>query len=185
MFNGEMNELIVGACEYICGAFEKIRPTLVGIWIIICYVVFPDKAYLPAAFGLCGAIVMDTLTKYYAIAKQNGGLRAAFKSNAISSRAFWEGTKKKLMSCSVIMILCGLSIRVAPIAGVAVFLSSIAYSYMFFRECQSCAENLRDAGIDSLDWFINLMKKKQTEIIEEKAETSTVAKTVSTEGRTI
>jgi len=164
MFN-EIIEIIFGVCDYMCNAFDKIRPTLVGIWIIICYVVFPDKAYLPAAAGLGGAIVMDTLTKYYALAEQNGGLRKAWTTGVIKSRTCWEGTKKKLISCMSVMILCGLSIRVAPVAGVAVFLSSVAYSYMFFRECQSCAENLRDAGIKDLGWFIQLLQKNQKKIM--------------------
>jgi hypothetical protein len=155
-----------GFDKYLLEAYQKVSSIFTVAMVGINYVLFPDKAYIPAAIALGGAMICDILTKYYALQKTNGGLVNAIKIGVIKSAKFWEGTKKKLISTFIIMILCGLSVRVAPVASIAVLLSTVAYSIMFLRESQSCVENLIEAGHTDLTWFLFFLKKKQTTVLE-------------------
>jgi phage-related holin len=152
--------------DYFFGAIQKVKPFFVLLATGVNYVLFPDKAYIPAAIGLGGALILDILTKYYALQKPHKGLLKAIKAGTICSEKFWIGTKKKIISYLVVMILCGLSIRVAPIAALAIGFSTVAYSVMFLREAQSCIENLIAAGHEDLKWFLFILKRKQKNILE-------------------
>lgn len=159
--------LLIGLGDYFWGAVQKVKPFFVILIAGISYVLFPDDSYVPAAIGICGALILDILSKYYALSRPHGGILKSIKAGSIRSDKFWSGTKKKLIDIFVVMILCGLSVRVAPIGAVAVLLSNIAYSIMFLREAQSCIENLIEAGHDNLRWLLVLVKKKQKDIINE------------------
>lgn len=163
----ELYQLLVDVQDYFIGALEKVRPFFVMLFMIINYVLFPENSYAVAAIGLGGAVILDIITKYYALKKPYKNLLTAIRVGVIRSDTFWSGTKKKIISYLVVMILCGLSVRVAPVGMVAVVLSNIAYSVMFLRESQSCVENLIDAGHTDLDWFLVLVKRKQKTIERE------------------
>ena len=162
----ELWEIVCDVGSYIGNAFIKVKPFLIFLWSAISYVIFPDKAYIPAALAVSGAMVLDIFTKYYALMKPHRSFIKAIKAGAISSNSFFDGTKKKLISFMVLMIMCGLSYRVAPIAGVTVFLGTIVYSVMFLRECQSCVENLIQAGHDDLRWLLLSLRRKEKNILD-------------------
>ena len=117
------------------------------------------------ALGAVGiAIVLDILTKFWALSKCNGGYRAATRDRKIWSRTLWDGTKLKLYAYLVVFILAGLSYRVAPLVQAAVLLATVVYSVIFLREAQSIVENLCDAGAD-LYWLLLFVKRKQEDIL--------------------
>lgn len=158
---------IIGTVDYIYNAIVHVQPFFVAVVTFISYILFPESAYKSAAIGLIGAMILDILTKYYSLSAQNGGFRAALVSRAISSHKLWDGTKKKLVGTLVIMILCGLSVRVTMLTQVAVFISTVAYSYMFLKECQSIIENLIDAGHTDMQGFLFWLKRKEAKVLDE------------------
>lgn len=163
----EFLDVFWGVIEY----FEKLIVYVKPLWVFIstgfCYIVFPDDAYIPPAIGLSIALVFDVITKYYAIAVKNGGFFNAIKTRKISSETMWKGTKKKIISILMVMIVCGLSIRFTPfLPQIAIGISTVAYGFMFYREVQSIFENLLDAGHEDVKWFLSLIKKKKKEIVE-------------------
>ena len=166
----ELYRLFVESGNYFWEALQKVKPAYVALLSIINYVLFPDNSYVPAAIGLCGALILDVVTKYYALQKPHGGFFKAIKAGTIRSERFWAGIKKKIIDLLVVMILCGLSVRVAPVGSIAVLLSNVAYSVMFLREAQSCIENLISAGHTDLEWLLIAIKRKKTEILNEKGE---------------
>lgn len=166
---GYMDE--VGA--YMEKALEMTSVVLATLCTVISYILFPTDAYIPAVIALSCAVVLDIITKYYALSVTNGGLRNALQTKAISSNKLWTGTQRKLVSYLVIMVLCGLSVRVTTLTDVAVFLSTSAFSIMFLREAQSCVENLVDAGNTDLMWVSSLLKRKREEVKEEVIEKTT------------
>lgn len=165
----EIQEILLGVYEYILKVVDYVKPTLAFLFSVISYVLFPDDAYIPPTIGLVGLIVMDVITKYYAIARQNGGLRNAIRTRKISSDSMWKGTKKKLVSVLVVMICCGLLLRFTTFLPlIAVLMTTVCYSFMGWRELQSVAENMIDAGHDDLRWFLNLIKKKKKDFLDDK-----------------
>lgn len=162
----DITEMFGSLAEYLYKAILAVKPTWVALVSIANYVLFPDDAYIPASIALVSALVLDILTKYYSISVQNGGLKNAIKTRKISSSSLWIGTQRKIISYLVIMVLCGLSVRVTMLTSVAVFLSTVAYSIMFLRESQSCVENLIDAGHEDLEWLLFWLKRKQDKVLE-------------------
>lgn len=163
----EFIKIVIEMFEYLVGAVQKVKPFFVFLVTIINYVLFPDKSYIPSAIALGGALILDIITKYYALQKPYKGLMNAIKAGAICSERFWNGTKKKIISYLVVMILCGLSVRVTQIALLSTVISTVAYSIMFLREAQSCIENLIAAGHEDLSWFLLILKRKQKTILEQ------------------
>lgn len=159
--------------EYLEKAVQMTSVILATIFTAISYILFPTDAYIPAVTALGCSVVLDILTKYYALSVINGGLKKALRTKAISSQKLWIGTQRKLVSYLVIMVLCGLSVRVTVLTSVAVFLSTSAFSIMFLREAQSCIENLVDAGNDELMWVVAWLKTKEVEVREEVIEKTT------------
>lgn len=151
---------------YLTKAVQTVSPLWVGFTSLVSYVIFPDEAYIPAVIALTSAMALDIITKYYSVGAQNGGLRNAIRTKKLTSNSLWKGTQKKIISYLVIMILCGLSVRVTMLTSVAVFLSTVAYSVMFLRESQSVIENLIDAGHDDLQWLLFWLKKKENKVLE-------------------
>nr|WP_277603135.1 phage holin family protein [Brevibacillus sp. SYP-B805] len=134
---------------------------------VVNYVLFPDDAFVPASIAVGSAMLLDIITKYYAVCVNNGGFREALRTRKLSSASLWKGTQRKLISYLVIMVLCGLSVRVTMLTSVAVFIATVAYSIMFLRESQSVIENLIDAGHEDLEWFLFFLKRKQSKVLEE------------------
>lgn len=157
---------VIKYLEKVCnGALAGANPYLALLWSGISYVLFPDKAYFSAAIALGGAMILDIITKYYALSRPHGSVRKAMKEGDISSDSFFRGTFKKLVSFLTLMTLCGLSIRVTPVAAIAVFFSTLTYAVMFLREAQSCIENLIQAGHHDLEWMLPVLKKKEESIL--------------------
>jgi len=152
--------------DYIRHAFEGLKPLWAILISVIMYVMFPEQAYLTAFYAVVATMLLDIITKYYAIASNNGGLWNALKEKHINSNDMWNGTKNKIIAYLIIFILAGLSYRVAPIAGVSVFLATTIYSVLFLREAQSILENLVEAGND-VGWLLVFVKKKQKEALKE------------------
>lgn len=159
--------MFVVGLGYFNDSLTSVKPVLATVMSVITYVLFPDKAFIPAAIALVGAMVLDIITKYYALSYQNEGLRNAVATRAISSRALWDGTKRKLVETLVVMILAGLSVRVTMLTSVAVFLATVAYSIMFLKECQSIIENMIDAGHEDLKWLLFWLQKKQDKVLDD------------------
>lgn len=163
----EIYVLAVSAFRYVMESIGKAQGVWVAFVAAVNYLIFPTEAYVPAVLALVITLVLDIITKYYALGVQNGGLRNAVKTRAVSSESLWIGTRRKILSYLVIFILSGLSVRVTMLTQVAVFLSTVAYSILFLREAQSVVENLIDAGHDDLGWLLFWLRRKQTQVLEE------------------
>ncbi len=157
-----LNEVVM----YLQDAAAKVKPAFVILVSFLNYVLFPDAAYIPAAAALGGAMLLDIITKYYALSVKSNGIKNAIKNKEISSETLWVGSRRKIISYLVVMILCGLSVRVTMLVTVAVFLSTIAYSIMFLRESQSVIENLIDAGHTDLEWLLFWLRKKEETVLD-------------------
>lgn len=160
----ELKETLSDIWIYIYKAFIFAKPLWVLFTTISSYIIFPNAAYVPAVIALSSAVILDIVTKYYSVGVLNGGIINAIKLKKLTSESLWRGTKKKLISVLIVMILCGLSYRVAIIPSVAIALSTLCFSIAFWRESQSIVENMLDAGHEDLRWFLVKIKKKQKEI---------------------
>ena len=152
--------------EYLKNAFESVQPIWAVLLSVTMYVMFPEQAYLTAFCTVLAVMVLDIITKYYAIGCKNGGLWNSIKIKKINSNSMWVGTSRKIFTYLIIFIMVGLSYRVSPVAGVATFLGTIVYSVLFLRECQSILENLDDAGSD-VGWLLAIVKRRKNKILED------------------
>jgi phage-related holin len=159
-------EKLISVSGVFCGAIIA----AVNFWI------FPEDTLMFAAIAVMITMVIDVITKYYALSMVHGGYIKARRSHEITSQKFWKGTSIKLVTFAVIVILAGLSYRVTALEAVGTVLSGVMYGAMFWREMQSIAENLRDAGGD-VGWLHALAKRKEKEILninEDESEESKV-----------
>jgi hypothetical protein len=145
---------------------DTVNPYLAIVWAGICWTMFPDAAYVPAAIAVGAAVILDLVTKLYSLAANNGGYIVATREKIILSDTLWKKTRTKLFAYVVVMILAGLSIRVAPLEKVGIFMATIIYAIIFVRECQSNVENLIEAGAEGLRPFLFWLKKKEKSICE-------------------
>lgn len=146
--------------------WTEVSLALAIIWAWLCWVMFPDVAYYPAAISVAIALALDIATKLFALAKINGGYYKAIKNKIILSDTLWRKTNTKLVAYLVVMILAGLSARVTPLAQLGIFVATVVYSFIFVRECQSNVENLIEAGADGLRPLLFWLKKKEQSITE-------------------
>ncbi len=151
--------------EYFSKVLDGANPAIGLLVSAVSYVLFPDRAFFTSIIAVGVTMLLDIITKFWALAKQNQGYRQAVKSRAIYSKTLWDKTKIKLFSYLVIMILAGLSYRVAPLKEMGVFFATVVYAVMFLREGQSVIENLVDGGAD-LKWLLFWMKKKEDQILD-------------------
>ena len=158
-------QILKNTWEYINTVFTGSKPFVGALTGIICYVCFPDRAYLLALMAVLGAAALDIVTKIMSIAYKNGGFWKAFKAKKIFSREFWRGTERKIISYLTISILTGLSYRVIYLKEAGILLGTFVYSVMFMREFQSNVENLIEAGAD-LHWLLLFSKKKNKELLK-------------------
>jgi len=152
--------------EYLKSAFESVQPFCALLVSIITFIMFPEGTYLTAFCAVLGVMLLDILTKYYAIGCNHGGIWKSIKGKFINSNDMWVGTSRKIFTYLIIFIMVGLSYRVSPVAGVASFLGTVVYSVLFLRECQSILENLNDAGSD-VGWLLAIVKKRKNKILED------------------
>ncbi len=141
-------------------SIQETNPILSVIVGAIFYMLFPEQSFFTAACAVMMLAVVDVFTKYYALSVNDGGFIKALKDKHINSESMWRGTSRKLITYLVLFLMAGLSYRITPIAVVSNVISTIVYSMLFFRECQSILENLRDAGSD-VGWLLSVVSKKQ------------------------
>jgi hypothetical protein len=151
--------------EYFSKVLDGSNPAIGFVFSAISYLLFPDQAFFTSIVAVGVAMILDILTKFWSLAKQNQGYREAVKTRAIYSKTLWDKTKIKLFSYLCIMILAGLSYRVAPLKEMGIFFATVVYAVMFLREGQSVVENLMDGGAD-LGWLLFWVKRKQKQILE-------------------
>ena len=154
---------------YIKSLFSNCAMVTVGtIGGTILAFLFPESIYLTSFLVVLGIMVLDLLTKIYALSKQNKGLRAAFKSKAITSKKFGKGTMDKLIVLFVFTLICAAAYKLSPISSVAAWFMQVSYTVMFLRDVLSIIENLTEAGVSGLSMFKKIIKKKTSDYIEEK-----------------
>jgi hypothetical protein len=151
--------------EYFSKVLDGSNPAIAFVLSVISYLLFPDRAFFTSIIAVGVAMLLDIVTKFWSLAKQNKGYREAVKTRAIYSKTLWDKTKVKLFSYLCIMILAGLSYRVAPLKEMGIFFATVVYAVMFLREGQSVIENLVDGGAD-LGWLLFWMRKKEKQILE-------------------
>jgi phage-related holin len=162
----EFGEIFSEVIGYLAQAWITVNPLLKWLGAIFAYVLFPKEIYATYAMIVAGMVIADLVTKYYSIAVTNGGLWNAIKTGKLSSNSMWVGTRKKIVSYFLIMILVGLTYRFEMLQAPAEFLGTLAYSVMFFREGQSIIENMMDAGHNDLRWLYFALKRKKTQALE-------------------
>jgi len=160
-------ETLVGIRDFFGRAWQQINPLLAWGWAGICWVLFPDAAYIPAAVATGGAIVMDIITKFIAISRSAGGYFKAIRAGAISSDVLWQRTKDKLIWYLCVVILVGLAARVTMLRVFGITVSTVVYSVVFIREFQSNLENLRDAGCPWAGPLVDWTKRKEDAVLND------------------
>lgn len=136
-------------------------------WGAISTFLFPESAYITTSAAVLGMMALDLFTKLYALSKQAGGLRKAFKQHKINSKSFAKGTMDKLIVFGVLLIICGCAYRISPIESLATWFMQVVFSLMFLRDTLSIIENLTDAGVGGLSLFKRVVKKKLNEYVDE------------------
>lgn len=143
---------------------------LVGLgaaWACIMTFLFPTSTIATAAGAVMVIMCLDIVTKFFAIAKQNGGFRCAFKKHKITSQKFAKGTLDKLIIFGVMLIISGCAYNLMVIEEIATWFTQLVFTVMFLRDVLSILENLHDAGVQGLGLFKKLVKKKLDEYCEE------------------
>ena len=166
----ELNEFLRESGEYMLKAWLAINPYLVVAWGLASYVLFPVDSYKTYAMIVLGVLTLDLITKYYAIAKTNGGLLNSIRVGKLTSQAMWLGTRKKLLSYLIIMVFVGLAFRFEELSGIALMIGNLSYAIMFLREMQSIFENMVQAGHKDLSTWL-VWTKRNRESLEKLAET--------------
>lgn len=162
----EFSEIFREMSNYLVGALHALNQVIVVIGAILSFVLYPNAIYQVYALAVAVVVAVDLITKYYAISVKNGGLTNSLKTKKITSNNMWIGTRKKIVSYFVIMLLVGLSYHFEMLLFPAEYIGSMAYLVMFLRECQSILENLIDAGYEDLDWLRLILKNKSDDVLE-------------------
>lgn len=163
----EFNEIIAEVIGYLSHAWIAVNPLLKWACSILVYVLFPTETYVTYGMIVGAMVILDLITKYYAVARNNGGLWNAIKTGKLSSNSMWMGTRKKIVSYFLVMILVGLSYRFEMLQAPAEFLGTLAYTVIFWREGQSIVENMIEAGYrKELSWIYIVLKRKKSQALE-------------------
>ena len=153
--------------ETIKRLFEnEILVVLGTLWAAIYTFLFPTATIATAAVAVLIIMCLDLITKLFAIAKQAGGLRKAFKTRKINSAEFAKGTLDKLIIFGVMLIISGCAYKLMIIETIAIWFTQTVFTVMFLRDVLSILENLHDSGIQGLGLFKNLVKRKLDEYCE-------------------
>jgi uncharacterized protein YacL len=146
---------------------DTVKPAIALFGAMATYLMFPEESFVPWCIALWVAVVLDLLTRWFAIFIKSGGIRKALKTKAWNSEAMFRKTSIKIVSYLVIQILAGLSMRFVNIPFVSNIVATVVYSFLFFREFASNVENLIDAGADYLQPLLFWVKKKEKETLQE------------------
>jgi phage-related holin len=162
----EFNEIKDEVILYLSNAWITVNPALKWVGLVLCYILFPTKAYATYAMIVAGMVIFDLASKYYSVSVQNGGLWNAIRTKKLTSNSMWMGTRKKIVSYFVVMILVGLSYRFEMLQTPTEFLGTLAYLVIFLREGQSVIENMMDAGHKELRWLYFILRRKNKQVLE-------------------
>jgi phage-related holin len=180
----EFNEIMSEVASYLVHAWIAVNPFLKWAGSILAYVLFPTETYVTYGMIVGGMVIADLITKYYAVAKNNGGLWNAIKTGKLSSNSMWIGTRKKIVSYFLVMILVGLSYRFELLQAPAEFLGTLAYTVIFLREGQSIIENMMEAGYRrELGWIHLVIRRRKSKALESVGITEEDLKTEIKEGQ--
>ena len=139
---------------------NEVVVTLGIIWAWIVSFLFPTPLVATAAGAALIMMVLDLMTKIFALARQNGGLRRAFKCRKISSNKFARGTLDKLIIFGVMLVISGCAYNLMFIPEISTWFAQVIFTIMFLRDALSIIENLHDAGVQGLGLFKKVVKKK-------------------------
>lgn len=157
-----------GVSSYISKLFENhILVVLSAIGAFLYRFFFPEEQYLYGTLAVLGMMLLDLITKLYAIKKQAGGWKKSITSCKISSQLFFKGTADKLVVFGVMLIICGFAYRLTIVSQVAIWFTQVVFTLMFLRDALSIIENLSDAGIKSLGLFEKVVRKKMSEYVDD------------------
>lgn len=146
---------------------DTVRPAVALLGAIATWLMFPDQSFIVWCIATWTAVVLDLLTRWFAIFIKSGGIRKAFLSKAWNSEAMFHKTSIKIVAYLVIQILAGLSMRFVTIPYISNIVATVVYSFLFFREFASNIENLIDAGADYLQPLLFWVKKKEKEALDD------------------
>jgi len=146
---------------------STVNPIAALLWAGVTWVIFPQESFIVWCIAVWVAVVLDLLTRWYAIFKKAGGIKKAIASKMWSSRQMYDKTSVKIISYLVIMILAGLSMRLVDIPYISNIVATVVYAFLFFREFTSNIENLIEAGADYLKPLLFWVKKKEKEVLKE------------------
>lgn len=145
---------------------------------------FPEQEYLCGALAVLGIMVLDLITKLFALYRQAGGSwKQAFKSRSINSHSFSKGTIDKLIVFGVMLIICGCAYRLTIVSEIAVWMTQLVFTLMFLRDVLSILENLSDAGID-VGIFKKAIQKKMDDYVDNNDVSDTTSEDSSDDGDT-
>lgn len=150
--------------EYIKKLFDNRIINAIGtVWGAIIAFLFPTSTILTASGAVLLIVGLDLLTKLYALARQHGGFKNAFRTQKITSQKFAKGTLDKLIIFGVLLVIGGCAHNILVVEELAIWFTQIVFSIMFLRDTLSILENLHDAGIAGLGIFKKILKKKLNE----------------------
>lgn len=150
--------------EYIKNLFDNcIVVTFSALWAMIAGFIFPEQAYTTAAIAVSVVMLLDLMTKLFALARQSGGFLKAIKLRTISSAKFWKGTSDKIIVFIIMLIIGGSAYLISPVTDIATWFMQAIFTLMFLRDLLSIVENLSDAGISGLGIFKKKIKNKLDE----------------------
>lgn len=159
----EISEILSEVMNYLTNSWTAINPMLTWFVTLFVWMVFPIETFIAYSKIVVIVIILDLFSKYYSITKRSGGFLKALKTGRLSSKRLWIGTRRKIVSYLLIMILVGLAYRITPIE----IIGTVAYATIFLRETQSVAENMVDAGHKELQWFIVFISSKREQILKD------------------
>lgn len=151
--------------DYMASAWFTVNPYLIWVGGFFSYICFPTESYRTYAMITLGLLILDLATKYYAISKESGGFFKAIQTKTLSSHKMWLGTRRKLLSYMIVIVLVGLIYRFEQLQDVAGLIGTLSYCIMFLREAQSVLENMVQAGHKDLSPWL-LWTRRKTESLE-------------------
>ncbi len=147
--------------------FDSVKPAVALLWAGITYLIFPEKSFIAWCIALWVAVILDLLTRWFAIFAKNGGVMKALKTKAWNSETMFHKTAIKIVAYLVIQILAGLSMRFVSIPYISNIVATVVYAFLFFREFASNIENLIDAGAEYLQPLLFWVKKQEAKAINQ------------------
>lgn len=145
---------------------DTVKPAVALLGAAVTWLMFPEQSFVVWCIATWVAVVLDLLTRWFAIFIKSGGISKALKTKAWNSEAMFQKTSVKIVAYLVIQILAGLSMRFVTISYISNLVATVVYAFLFFREFASNIENLIDAGADYLQPLLFWVKKKEKETLE-------------------